>query len=179
MELEATIVQKRRSLPNIAMHNQSRKVTKSKPEIRIIHIFAPEIIKADVSNFRQIVQNLTGKQDHHHHHDLHHQKDLKRNSKSRVSHGHDDDRHQVHDMNKSHGFSTNSEVEDEEEEMVSVTWNGSGGESSGGFLNSLGTFDDFIQELGEFPYLPLTIDPAVASSSHLHGGVFAESHQFS
>ncbi|VVB03081.1 unnamed protein product [Arabis nemorensis] len=62
---------------------------------------------------------------------------------------------------------------------MSMTWNGDGGESSGGFLNGLGDLDGFIQELGgEFPYLPFTIDPSVASSSHLHGGVLAESHQF-
>lgn len=169
MEIEAITVQKRRSTPTIAMHKQSRTLTKSKPKIRIIHIFAPEIIKTDVSNFREIVQQLTGKQDHHH--DLPHQKSLKRNPRSRGSHDH----HQVHDMNKSHGFCINSE----EEGMVSMTWNGNGGESSsGGFLNGLGDFDGFIQELGEFPYLPLTIDPAVASSSHLHGSVFAEPHQF-
>lgn len=32
-----------------------------KPKIRIIHIVAPEIIKTDVQNFRDIVQKLTGK----------------------------------------------------------------------------------------------------------------------
>ncbi|AEC10079.1 VQ motif-containing protein 17 [Arabidopsis thaliana] len=171
MEIEATTVQKRRSLPTIAMHKQSRTLTKSKPKIRIIHIFAPEIIKTDVANFREIVQNLTGKQDHHHH-DLPHQKGLKRNPRSRRSHDH----HEVHDMNKSHGFCINSD--EEEEGMVSMTWNGNGDESSGGFLNGLGDLDGFIQELGEFPYLPFTIDPAVASSSHLHGNVFAEPHHY-
>ncbi|XP_010506019.1 PREDICTED: VQ motif-containing protein 17-like [Camelina sativa] len=179
MEIEATTIQKRRSIPTIAMHKQSKTLTKSKPKIRIIHIFAPEIIKTDVSNFREIVQNLTGKQDHYH--DLHHQKVVKRNPISRVSH-HDHDHHhhhQVHDMNKSHGFCINSEAEDEEEEgMVSMTWNGHGGESSGGFLNGLGDYDGFIQELGEFPYMPLAIDSADASS-HLHGSVFAEPHQYS
>lgn len=174
MEIEATTVQKRRSIPTIAMHKQSRTLTKSKPKIRIIHIFAPEIIKTDVSNFRKIVQNLTGKQDHDH--DLPHQKGLKRNPRSRGSHDHDD-HHQVHHMNKR--FCTNSEVEDEEEVgMVSMTWNGNGGESSGGFLNGLGDFGGFIQELDEFPYLPFTIDPAVASSAHLHGNVFAEPNHY-
>ncbi|KAH0453116.1 hypothetical protein IEQ34_017440 [Dendrobium chrysotoxum] len=32
-----------------------------KPKIRIVHIFTPEIIKTDPSNFRQLVQLLTGK----------------------------------------------------------------------------------------------------------------------
>ncbi|ESQ52931.1 hypothetical protein EUTSA_v10017963mg [Eutrema salsugineum] len=185
MENEATTVQKRRSLSTIAMHKQSRTLTKSKPKIRIIHIYAPEIIKTDVSNFRETVQKLTGKPDHHDHHDLpHHQKGLKRNPTSRGSHDHHDHHHQVNDMRKSHGICINSEVEyqeeeEEEEEMTSMSWNGNGKESSGGFLNGLGDFDGLIHELGEFPYLPLTIDPSVAfSSPHLHGGVYAESHQF-
>ncbi|KAI4378471.1 hypothetical protein MLD38_015948 [Melastoma candidum] len=37
----------------------------AKPKIRIIHIFAPEIIKTDTANFRDLVQRLTGKQPDH------------------------------------------------------------------------------------------------------------------
>lgn len=51
-----------RSIPSsssqLAMHKTSHKF---KPKIRIIHIFAPEIIKTDVANFRELVQRLTGK----------------------------------------------------------------------------------------------------------------------
>ncbi|KAJ4711710.1 putative VQ motif-containing protein [Melia azedarach] len=43
------------------MHNNSHLISKFKPKIRIIHVFAPEIIKTDVANFRQMVQKLTGK----------------------------------------------------------------------------------------------------------------------
>ncbi|KAK1288516.1 hypothetical protein QJS10_CPB19g00963 [Acorus calamus] len=32
-----------------------------KPKIRIIHLFAPEVIKTDAANFRDLVQRLTGK----------------------------------------------------------------------------------------------------------------------
>ncbi|XP_027367838.1 VQ motif-containing protein 25-like [Abrus precatorius] len=46
---------------SLAMHKDSHIVSKSKPKIRIIHIFAPEIIKTDVENFRELVQKLTGK----------------------------------------------------------------------------------------------------------------------
>ncbi|KAJ4778869.1 VQ motif protein [Rhynchospora pubera] len=31
------------------------------PKVRIIHIIAPDVIKTDVSNFRDLVQRLTGK----------------------------------------------------------------------------------------------------------------------
>ncbi|CAA0812696.1 VQ motif-containing protein 25 [Striga hermonthica] len=43
------------------MHKNSQTISKSKPKIRIIHIFAPEIIKTDAENFRELVQRLTGK----------------------------------------------------------------------------------------------------------------------
>ncbi|KAJ8900093.1 hypothetical protein K2173_024209 [Erythroxylum novogranatense] len=47
---------------SIAMHKEySKTISKAKPKIHIIHIFAPEIIKTDVANFRELVQKLTGK----------------------------------------------------------------------------------------------------------------------
>lgn len=45
----------------LAIHNDSHRISKQKPKIRIIHIVAPEIIKTDVQNFRELVQRLTGK----------------------------------------------------------------------------------------------------------------------
>ncbi|RAL51789.1 unnamed protein product [Cuscuta campestris] len=40
----------------------SHAISKSKPaKIRVIHIFAPEIIVTDAQNFRELVQRLTGK----------------------------------------------------------------------------------------------------------------------
>ncbi|XP_019168118.1 PREDICTED: VQ motif-containing protein 18-like [Ipomoea nil] len=47
-----------------SMHRNSHncgKSSSSQPKIRIIHIIAPEIIKTDVENFRDLVQRLTGK----------------------------------------------------------------------------------------------------------------------
>lgn len=56
------------SSPCLAIHKDSKTVSKvstnNKPKIRIIHIFAPEIIKTDVENFRELVQRLTGKPTH-------------------------------------------------------------------------------------------------------------------
>ncbi|CAM8933164.1 unnamed protein product [Rhodiola kirilowii] len=44
------------------MHRDSQTIlSKNKPQVRIIHIFAPEIIKTDPANFRELVQRLTGK----------------------------------------------------------------------------------------------------------------------
>ncbi|KAF8095809.1 hypothetical protein N665_0322s0028 [Sinapis alba] len=166
--MEATIFKKRRSSSSTIMHKQSYSITKTKPKIRIIHIYAPEIIKTDVANFRELVQSLTGKPEDH--------------SVSRTKPRRGTPR-QVQDMINmeklrevqrcdDQGFCSNSEIEE-----MSMTWNGGndGGESSGGFLNGLGDFGGFIQELGEFPYLPLSSMDASASSnssssSHLHGG---------
>ncbi|CAL5039410.1 unnamed protein product [Urochloa decumbens] len=39
----------------------SRSAMPTRPKIKIIHIIAPEIIKTDVANFRDLVQRLTGK----------------------------------------------------------------------------------------------------------------------
>ncbi|KAI4341275.1 hypothetical protein MLD38_026015 [Melastoma candidum] len=33
----------------------------SEPKIRVVHVFAPEIIETDTANFRDLVQRLTGK----------------------------------------------------------------------------------------------------------------------
>ncbi|KAL0404995.1 UNVERIFIED_CONTAM: VQ motif-containing protein 25 [Sesamum radiatum] len=49
------------ALSPLPMHKNSHTISKSKPKIRIIHIFAPEIIKTDAANFRELVQRLTGK----------------------------------------------------------------------------------------------------------------------
>ncbi|TXG55744.1 hypothetical protein EZV62_017057 [Acer yangbiense] len=45
----------------LSMHKNSHLIPKFKPKIRIVHIFAPEIIKTDAANFRELVQRLTGK----------------------------------------------------------------------------------------------------------------------
>ncbi|KAM0942501.1 putative VQ motif-containing protein/18/20/21/25 [Dioscorea sansibarensis] len=45
----------------VGMHQGSHTISKLKPKIRIVHIFAPEIIKTDAANFRELVQKLTGK----------------------------------------------------------------------------------------------------------------------
>lgn len=43
------------------MNRDSQVISKIKPKPIITHIFAPEIIKTDQANFRELVQRLTGK----------------------------------------------------------------------------------------------------------------------
>ncbi|OWM78966.1 hypothetical protein CDL15_Pgr003137 [Punica granatum] len=45
----------------LSVRRDSRPIAKVRPKIRIIHIFAPEIIKTDAADFRELVQRLTGK----------------------------------------------------------------------------------------------------------------------
>lgn len=50
----------------VGMHKDSHLISKlKKPKIRIIHVFAPEVIKTDAANFRELVQNLTGNKQAH------------------------------------------------------------------------------------------------------------------
>ncbi|BAT93066.1 hypothetical protein LR48_Vigan2523s000100 [Vigna angularis] len=45
----------------LRINRDSRAISKLKSEIRIVHVFAPEIIEIDAANFRELVQRLTGK----------------------------------------------------------------------------------------------------------------------
>ncbi|XP_015960757.1 VQ motif-containing protein 25-like [Arachis duranensis] len=45
----------------LVRRKDSHVISKFKPKIRIIHIYAPEIITTDTANFRELVQRLTGK----------------------------------------------------------------------------------------------------------------------
>ncbi|CAL0310288.1 unnamed protein product [Lupinus luteus] len=49
------------SSSKVGVERDSHVISKFKPKIRIIHIYAPEIIKTDAANFRELVQRLTGK----------------------------------------------------------------------------------------------------------------------
>lgn len=53
------------SSSKLGVGKDSQVISKAKPKIRIIHIYAPEIIKTDAANFRELVQRLTGKPEDH------------------------------------------------------------------------------------------------------------------
>ncbi|KAE8731169.1 hypothetical protein F3Y22_tig00002840pilonHSYRG00547 [Hibiscus syriacus] len=135
--------QTRLSPSPLSIHKDSQAISKSKPKIRIIHVFAPEIIKTDAANFRELVQRLTGKPP----------QEKGRQRKPAMA--------AEKKMELRTGFLAGFErVKDEEEGGI---WSISG-ENSGGFLSGFGDFDGLIQELGEqFPLLPLD------ASHHTHG----------
>ncbi|GLT77945.1 hypothetical protein SLA2020_494980 [Shorea laevis] len=134
------------TLPGLAMHQDSKKISKTKPKIRIIHIFAPEIIKTDVANFRELVQRLTGKPTEK---GCKKKPRIPRREEPRSAASSSDKK-----MDLLAGF-RGERVKDEEGMM----WNG---ENSGGFLGGFADLEGFIQELGELPFLPL-------DASHMHG----------
>lgn len=161
----------------LGIHRDSRTISKAKPKIRIIHIFAPEIIKTDVANFRELVQRLTGKPT-----EVGHRNKI---NKPRVS------RREQHSSaasalsdkpmsttpppppKKMDMIKTGFRALDAKERSVKEgggeegMWNMNIGDqnspAASGFLQRFADLEGFIQELGEFPLLPLD------TTSHLHG----------
>lgn len=136
----------------LAMHKDAYTISKIKPKIRIIHIFAPEIIKTDAENFRELVQKLTGKPS-----------EVKKNfkKKTRVI--------EEFSRSTSSGSGLSSEDCPRKEELLS-----NGGfwvldlkmdraikeevreESCGGYLGGFSDLEGFIFEInGGFPLFPL------------------------
>ncbi|KDP24622.1 hypothetical protein JCGZ_25538 [Jatropha curcas] len=158
--MEDMIIKKQPPSP-LAMHKDSQRISKIKPKIRIIHIFAPEIIKTDVANFRELVQRLTGKpSDHHHHQKGSHFKNKKPRTVSNQEQENLQPKPSITSNNKkmelvTTGFMNNYNNKVIKEEEEDPMWNGA---NSGGFLAGFADLDGFIQELNEeFPMLPMEV----------------------
>ncbi|THG18977.1 VQ motif-containing protein 25-like [Camellia sinensis] len=112
----------------LAMHKDSHVVSKFKPKISIIHILAPEIIKTDVENFRELVQQLTGKP-------------TDRKGKNETTSAESESC-----MHISHNGG--DRMKKESEQIC-------GSENSIGFIGGFGEMDDLVQDLTQIPLLPL------------------------
>ncbi|MFS7977259.1 putative VQ motif-containing protein/18/20/21/25 [Helianthus anomalus] len=132
----------------LTMHKDSRIISKIKPKIRIIHIFAPEIIKTDVANFRELVQRLTGKPTE------------KKKPKTRK------ESHKRLNISPV-GLEVREKIKGEEEIWV-------GANSGGGFLGGFGDLDGFMQEFTQhnhgFAAVIPTLDAPTLVNSHLEYG---------
>ncbi|CAA2954571.1 Hypothetical predicted protein [Olea europaea subsp. europaea] len=127
----------------LGMHEKSQKISNIKPKIRIIHIFAPEIIKVDAANFRELVQRLTGKP-----------KENIRSSctkKKRTRKVAEDPRALAKKMDlavknvfESSGFKERITGEEEIPRYANT---------GAGFLGSFTEFDGFMQEINQLPLL--------------------------
>ncbi|XP_020266959.1 VQ motif-containing protein 25-like [Asparagus officinalis] len=108
----------------LAVREASRSISKPKPKIRIVHIFAPEVIKTDAANFRELVQRLTGKP-------------TKRAGRKKR------ERRQI----------TRGELEEEKERSVvwRVDDENLGGGDNNNYLSGLGDADGFFQGFNDYP----------------------------
>ncbi|XP_010099213.2 VQ motif-containing protein 17 [Morus notabilis] len=137
----------------LAMHKDSHVIAKLKPKIRIIHVFAPEIIKTDAANFRQLVQSLTGKgagdargKDDHRAQNrkgFRSTDDDQPTSKKTVDQKRDDDQFPV--VIKKEEAEENLWSGDHDEKMI----------NSSSFLDGFSDLDGFIDEISEFRSFPL------------------------
>ncbi|KAJ8756359.1 hypothetical protein K2173_025171 [Erythroxylum novogranatense] len=162
---------------SLAMHKDSKIISKVKPKVRIIHIFAPEIIKTDVANFRELVQRLTGKPT-----DNNCKKKPRKGRPRRDQETHNQPRiitstttsaststssscecsalmSNTVELRNGFGSSGSRERIKEEEEEEEGMWNGA---NSGGFLGGFADLDGFIQDLGQFPLMSM-------DANHMHG----------
>ncbi|XP_043693392.1 VQ motif-containing protein 25-like [Telopea speciosissima] len=145
---------------SLAMHKGSHLISKFQPKIRIVHIFAPEIIKTDVANFRELVQRLTGKPPPNDHNKRSNKK--KANCVVRREELLISNLKQTKTRDLQDGF---QRIKEEEEREM---WGGS--ENSSGFFSGLGDLEGFIQGFGEFPLV------ATSNSSHMDVLGLGETH---
>lgn len=125
----------------VAIHRNSQAISKTKPKIRIIHIFAPEIIKTDATNFRELVQRLTGKPT---------AADGVTKAKARASRKKEArifPSSKKMEMAMRAGFHAGFRERIKGEEEI---W--SSANSGGGFLGGFAEFDGFMQEINHFPF---------------------------
>ncbi|KAI9077327.1 hypothetical protein K1719_040771 [Acacia pycnantha] len=137
-----------------SMHKHSQTISKMKPKIRIIHIFAPQIIHTDVHNFRQLVQSLTGKPTDRQNYNNKNSKLLATRISQESRRGSVNGcglRDQTMRMELTNGFlgldhqSRERLIKEEEQGFYD------GEISSGGYLRGL---EGFISEFGHFPFFP-------------------------
>ncbi|XP_076905220.1 VQ motif-containing protein 25-like [Bidens hawaiensis] len=140
----------------LTMHKDSRIISKIKPKIRIIHIFAPEIIKTDVANFRELVQRLTGKPAE--------KKKVKTRKES----------HKRSNFSPA-GLEVREKIKGEEDIWV-------GANSGGGFLGGFGDLDGFMHEFSQhnhgFATVIPNLDAPTLVNSHLEYGFGERSLNF-
>lgn len=127
--------QRRHQESTIPLHHTSHTISKLKPKIRVIHLIAPEIIQTDVTNFRNLVQKLTGKPTTN-----------KKRSKSSLN---SNPKSTVHDHDQDQEQACIDTVKDEKFVKCEDQWMNMEGSSSGGYLSYLeeeeGEVEGFFQ----------------------------------
>jgi len=133
------------SLPSkLGISRDSHAISKFKSEIRIVHVFAPEIIEIDAANFRELVQRLTGKPEEG------------RVSKSKTALTKDTDHKEaliIQDEEEFLSLQNGIRIKDEheEEEAQDDLWRSKLNEKFSGFLDGFSEFDCLLEELSTTP----------------------------
>lgn len=131
------------NISTLTLHKDSRAVFKTKPKIRIIHVFAPEIIKTDVQNFRDLVQSLTGKTP----------PSKQKSSSHAIRKLRPVSKASTLVLDKNSGMQERVMIRKEEQEEEQGRWRGES-DTWGGFLKDCAYLDGFdLQELQQFPDL--------------------------
>ncbi|KAJ1396037.1 hypothetical protein SESBI_32866 [Sesbania bispinosa] len=123
--------------PAVAIH-KAQTISKTKRKIRIIHILAPQIIKTDTENFRELVQRITGKPSG--------EKCCKQKNPT-IAPGNEGGI----DQESSSFWGLDQSREKKVKEELGFC-------SDGSYLGGFSDLEGFISELGEFPMLPLDMD---------------------
>ncbi|KAK4738351.1 hypothetical protein R3W88_002048 [Solanum pinnatisectum] len=143
---------------NYKMNRDSHSISKLKPKIRIIHIIAPEIIKTDVENFRDLVQRLTGKNAAREVKGKKAKKERKKIESSSPQQQQEDQQHMMmmNMLHQDNSTSNNYRMKEEESSSHEEGIYGSIENSSNGFLSGFGSMEGFIQDLGhdQYPLFP-------------------------
>ncbi|KAL0862172.1 hypothetical protein Bca101_041290 [Brassica carinata] len=153
------------SSSRVSMNKNSQVISKIKPKIRIIHIFAPEIIKTDVKNFRSLVQSLTGKPT-----SGKVKTDTKR-AKPRIPTSQEPVCKEPQSVNRLTGFT--GLLANGGNHQVKEEW-GSGGHKSTYNTNTYFDLEGLIQDVGEdyFSSFPMR----TSSASQVEGFIFNNNH---
>lgn len=140
----------RKDTCSLAMQRHSHIISKMKPKIRIIHIFAPQIIKTDVHNFRELVQRLTGKPTVD---EIENYEKKKKKPRTASTEREQSMKMEVRDNGvvglDHHGSKPREKVKEEEglENGEKLSW-------GGGYLGGFSDLEGFVSEIGQFPLLP-------------------------
>ncbi|CAF1804699.1 hypothetical protein HID58_058361 [Brassica napus] len=153
------------SSSRVSMNKNSQVISKIKPKIRIIHIFAPEIIKTDVKNFRSLVQSLTGKPT------AAEAKADKKRAKPKIPTSQEPVYGEPQPVNRLTGFT--GLVANGGNHQVKEEW-GSGDHKRASNTNTYFDLDGLIQDVGEdyFSSFPMR----TSSASQVEGFIFNNNH---
>lgn len=133
----------------LGIARDSHVISKFKPKIRIIHIYAPEIIETDAANFRELVQRLTGKPEDEGGGRNKSKTTLTKNPMGSHSKKAIMQEDEEEFLSLKNGIRVKNEQK--EEEVEDDIWKSKSNEKFSGFLDGFSELDGFMEELSTMP----------------------------